>query len=471
MPSSSTVESIAQLWERDVVDVLTDYIAIPALSPMFADEWHNDGHIARAAALLHDWASARPLVGLTVRVHTLPGLTPVIVVEVPAYGVAPSTDTVLLYGHLDKQPEMTGWRSGLGPWLPVREGDKLYGRGGADDGYALFSALTAIETVQATGGSHHRCVILIEASEESGSPDLDSHIGALSDTIGTPSLVVCLDSGALDYERLWVTTSLRGLAGGVLRVDVLDEGMHSGSASGIVPSSFRALRQLLDRVEDAKTGAVLVDSCHVPIPEHRVAEAHRTAQEIGSVAAEFPFVTGASPVTNDSVEQILNRTWRPTLSVTGADGLPPTGVAGNVLRPFTSLRLSFRLPPTADSQEALDAIQRTLTTDPPYGMHVELLAAEAATGWHAPAFTPWLHQSLDEASQAAFGQGYRAFGEGGTIPFMRMLQLRFPQAEFFVTGVLGPHTNAHGPNEFLHLPMAFRVTHAVASVLNDHAQR
>jgi acetylornithine deacetylase/succinyl-diaminopimelate desuccinylase-like protein len=279
--SAVHTDEIRQQWQRDVVPVLEQYIAIPALSPMFDVAWSASGHLARAVSLLRDWAASRALADMTVTVHELDGRTPVIVCDIAASGVPPeNTDTAVLYGHLDKQPEMTGWRHDLGPWKPVLEGERLYGRGGADDGYSLFSALTAIEAVRASGGAHHRCVVLIEASEESGSPDLMAHVDALAEVIGTPSLVVCLDSGALDYERLWVTTSLRGLAGGVLRVDVLEEGVHSGSASGVVPSSFRIVRQLLDRVEDSATGAVLVDACHTPIPEHRVIEAQRTSSRI-----------------------------------------------------------------------------------------------------------------------------------------------------------------------------------------------
>ena len=470
--AGSVIEtSVAEAWATSVVPVLHDYIALPALSPMFDPGWARSGHIGAAVSLLKDWASSRQLAGLSVDLHEISGRTPVIICEVPAFGVAASSDTVLLYGHLDKQPEMTGWRPDLGPWLPVLEGDRLYGRGGADDGYALFSALTALEAVQASGGSHHRCVVIIEASEESGSPDLPAHIEALEARIGTPTLVVCLDSGALDYDRLWVTTSLRGIAGGVLRVDVLSEGVHSGSASGVVPSSFRVVRQLLDRVEDSRTGAVLVDACHIPIPDYRVMEARETAGEAALPSAEFPLLPGVRPMSDDAVEQILNRTWRPTLSVTGAEGLPEVARAGNVLRPFTSLRLSFRLPPTVESEPALAAIRSALTDDPPSGAHVELLAGEAADGWSAPAFAPWLDAAMHRASEFAFGAGYRAFGEGGSIPFMRMLQQRFPEAQFFVTGVLGPHSNAHGPNEFLHVPTAERITRSVAHVLNEHSQR
>jgi acetylornithine deacetylase/succinyl-diaminopimelate desuccinylase-like protein len=458
-----------ELWTTEAVPLLHEYISIPALSPMFDAEWKQAGHLDRATLLLSDWARSRTIAGLKVSTHTLSGRTPVIVCEISPFGGGSPARTVLLYGHLDKQPAMTGWRAELGPWKPVLEGERLYGRGGADDGYAIFSALSAIEAVQASGGSHDRCVVLIEASEESGSPDLIAHVDALAATIGSPSLVVCLDSGCLDYDRLWVTTSLRGLAGGVLRVDVLKEGVHSGGASGVVPSSFRIMRQLLDRVEDAKTGAVLIDACHVPIPEFRVVEAQRTAGETAPLSNEFPLFGTTRPMTEDAVEQILARTWRPTLSVTGADGIPPTAIAGNVLRPFTSLRLSFRLPPTASSKPALEQIQRALTENPPYGAHVELLASEAADGWHAPAFAPWLHEALERTSNNLFGQGYRAFGEGGSIPFMAMLQQRFPDSQFFVTGVLGPRSNAHGPNEFLHIPTARRVSAAVAQILDAQA--
>ncbi len=466
-------ELVHHSWRTDIVPVLHDYIAIPALSPMFDAEWSEHGHLQRATALLRDWAAARSIPGLTVRVQELPGRTPVIVCEISPFGLSTDqvAETVLMYGHLDKQPEMTGWRADLGPWKPVLEGERLYGRGGADDGYAIFSALSAIEAVQSADGSHHRCVLIIEASEESGSSDLSFHIDALTETIGSPTLVVCLDSGSLDYDRLWVTSSLRGVAGGILRVDVLNEGVHSGSASGIVPSSFRIIRQLLDRVEDAKTGAVLVEACHAPIPEYRIAEARATTGDIADVAAEFPWAGSTKPMSDDQVELLLNRTWRPTLSVTGADGFPSTDRAGNVLRPFTAMRLSFRLPPAVESEAALKAIRSVLTVDPPSGAHVELLAGEAANGWDAPAFDPWLQESMDRASRSAWGQSYRVFGEGGTIPFMGMLQEKFPMAQFFVTGVLGPQSNAHGPNEFLHIPTGERVTACVAQVLTDHARR
>ena len=462
----------ASVWRDEIVPALHDYIRIPAVSAVFDPDWAAHGHIAAAVALIRDWCAQRDVDGLTIDVCELPGRSPLIFVEVPAFGPHGSNDnTVLLYGHLDKQPEMSGWREDLGPWTPVVEGERLYGRGGADDGYAAFASLTAIESVQRGGGSHDRCIVLIEASEESGSPDLPAHLEALGDRIGTPSLVLCLDSGCLDYERLWVTTSLRGLVGGTLTVEILTEGVHSGEASGVVPSSFRIARLLLDRVEDSATGNVLVPEMHIEVPADRRRQAEATAADFDEpIATHFPFVDGAEPMVTDAVDQLLNRTWRPTLSIVGAEGLPSLGNAGNVLRPRTSLKLSFRLPPTCDPEIAAAALTERLLADPPYGAKVTFDASEQGPGWNAPTMAPWLEAALAEASDEIFGRPARTFGEGGSIPFMGMLGARFPEAQFVVTGVMGPGTNAHGPNEYLHLPTGERVTAALALVLDAHAR-
>ncbi len=464
------VDHANRVWD-DIVPVLHDYVAIPNVSPTFDPDWVANGHMQRAVDLIAGWCRSRPIPGLTLEVHQLPGRTPLIVVEVPASGGGPADDTVLLYGHLDKQPEMEGWRDGLGPWTPVLEGDRLYGRGSADDGYAAFASLTAIEAIHAAGGATARCVVLIEASEESGSPDLPAYVDALAERIGRPSLVVCLDSGCIDYDRMWVTTSLRGLAGGVLSVDIVTEGLHSGDVSGMIPSSFRIGRSLLSRIEDEVTGDILLPALEVEIPADRVREAYATAEAVGSLADRYPFVDDAGPTTDDAAQQLLSRTWRPALSVVGADGLPPTGRAGNVLRPRTSLKLSMRLPPTCDPVAAVEAMRTALVTDPPYGARVTFSDMAQAPGWNAPEFAPWLVEALDAASTATFGAPSRKFGEGGTIPFMGMLGERFPDAQFVVTGVIGPDGNAHGPNEYLHLPTARRITGAVALLLDAHARR
>lgn len=476
-PAQIATAHVGAVWDHEILGPLQEYIAIPNVSAAYEPQWEVLGHMERAVDLIATWCSKRHIRGLSLGVQRLPGRSPLIVIEVPPFSAAgrtdstDSTDTVLLYGHLDKQPEMTGWRNGLGPWTPVIDGDRLYGRGGADDGYAAFASLTAIEAVQAAGLPHRRCVVLIEASEESGSPDLPAHLDALGDRLAGTSLVLCLDSGCLDYERLWITTSLRGLVGGLLRVDILTEGVHSGLASGVAPSSFRIIRSLLDRIEDPLTGRILLPEFHVTVPDHRVQEAERAAAAVAPFASTLPLVAGAQPTTPDPVEQLLAHTWRPSLSVVGADGLPPEDRAGNVLRPFTALRLSLRIPPTCDHRRATAALEAELLRNPPYGARVTFDADHVAPAWHAPPLSPWLHESLERASLAAFGRSAASFGEGGTIPFMGMLGDHFPDAQFVITGVLGPASNAHGPNEFLHLPTARRVTEVLARVLVDHAGR
>jgi len=483
---SRVVAHVEQVWSDDILPSLVEYVRIPCVSVQFDPDWKASGYLDTAVEHIRAWCAARPIDGLVVEVHEIPGRTPLILCEIPASagadaspanGAHPDTgdtdtgDTVLLYGHCDKQPEMTGWREGLGPWTPVVEGERLYGRGGADDGYAAYAALTAIEAIRREGLPHARCIVLIEASEESGSPDLPAYIDDLADRIGRPTLVVCLDSGCLDDRRLWVTTSLRGLAGGVLRVDVLREGVHSGEASGVVPSTFRVIRQLLDRVEDATTGRVLLPRLHVDIPPDRRAQIEQTAAEF-TIGDHFPWIhDDVEPMETDPVEQILAQTWRPAVSYTGSHGMPDVGRAGNVLRPHTSLKLSVRLPPTCDPEVALGALTEALTADPPSGARVEFLDAHAGPGWNAPEFSPWLEAALVDASLAVFGDSYRAFGEGGSIPFMGMLGEKFPAAQFVVTGALGPGSNAHGPNEFLDMATARRVTACVGLLLTSHATR
>ena len=454
-----------QVWEDSIVPELVEYIKIPNKSPHFDPQWAEHGHMERAVAQIERWCRAQAIDGLSVEVVRLEGRTPVIFMEVPGIG----DDTVLLYGHLDKQPEMTGWADDLGPWQPVRKGDKLYGRGGADDGYAAFASLTALRLLQDQGLPHARCVVLIEACEESGSYDLPFYIDHLADRIGDPSLVVCLDSGCGNYEQMWCTTSLRGMASGNLTVDVLTEGVHSGDASGVVPSSFRVLRTLLSRLEDEQTGRVLPAALHAEIPRDRVEQAAKAADTLGdAVHSKFPFVAGVRTMHERLEELVLNRTWRPALSVTGAGGLPALADAGNVLRPRTAVKVSLRLPPTVDPRKATALLKTLFETDPPYGARVSFEPEQAGDGWNAPALAPWLAQSMDAASTAYFGRGAMYMGEGGSIPFMGMLGMKFPAAQFLITGVLGPHSNAHGPNEFLHIPTGKKLTCCVAQVIADH---
>ncbi|QDV06084.1 hypothetical protein Poly30_15880 [Planctomycetes bacterium Poly30] len=453
-------------WKTSILPALSDFIQIPAKSPAFDKNWAANGFLNEAVELAAKWARARKLAGLEVEIVRLDGLTPTLLVEVPAFGEGASDATVLMYGHLDKQPEVTGWDANKGPWKPVVENGKLYGRGAADDGYAVFGSLGALEALQAEGVAHPRCVVLIETSEESGSPHLAAYVEHLSARIGTPSLVVCLDSGAGDYERMWLCTSLRGNVTGDLRISTVTEGIHSGDASGIVPSSFRVARQILDRIEDASTGEILVDELRADVPPDRRVQAEAAAEVLGEgVHNKYPFQAGTQPMGASNVERILARTWAPTLSVTGADGLPAIADAGNVLRPETALKLSFRLAPTTEPKAAMAALTKALTGDAPSHAKVTFENVDGATGWNAPPFAPWLDAAIQESSEAFFGKPAVSLGEGGTIPLMGLLGESFPEAQFVITGVLGPGSNAHGPNEFLHLAMAERLTACVAWIV------
>ena len=468
MDHPSVQKFIDEVWMDSIVPELVEYIKIPNKSPHFDPDWEKNGYMEDAVQQIFAWCKSQDIPGMECEIVRLAGRTPLIFMDIPG----DNDDTILLYGHLDKQPEMTGWADGLGPWIPLIRDDKLYGRGGADDGYAAFGSLTAIMALQREKLPHARCVVIIEACEESGSYDLPYYIDHLMDRIGTPSLVVCLDSGAGNYEQLWLTVSLRGMAAGTLRADVLEEGVHSGYASGVVPSSFRVLRQLLGRLEDEKTGRVLPDFLYADISEQRMRQSQRMADALADEVFEaYPFCEGVQPQAENNLERILNRTWRPALSVTGQEGMPSLESAGNVLRPYTALKLSMRLPPTVNGDEATLKIKETLEANPPQNALVSFESDHAASGWNAPEIAPWLGDSLEKASQAAYGQGVMYMGEGGTIPFMAMLGDFFPRAQFMITGVLGPNSNAHGPNEFLHIPFARKLTSCVAQVIADHYHR
>ena len=459
--------SIGRTWNDSILDRLIAYVRIPNKSPHFDPHWERNGHMEAAVKLMADWCRAQPLPGARVEVRRLPGRTPLLLVDVP--GELPGC--ALLYGHLDKQPEFTGWLPGLGPWEPVVRDGRLYGRGAADDGYAVFSSLTAIAALKEQQVRLPRCVVLIEACEESGSDDLPAHLAALGSGLGEPSLVVCLDAECGNYEQVWCTTSLRGILDGTLRVRVLTEGVHSGMATGIAPTPFRILEQLLGRIENPITGDVLLDELQAAIPKDRRGQAVAAAQVLGSsVAGKLPWAVGAQPLSDDPTELIINSTWRATLTVTGAEGLPPLGSAGNVLLPEIAVKLSLRLPPTCDAARAAVALREALLRDPPYGVQLSFESGSAMGGWNAPAFAPWLEEAVNRASRTVYGRDAVHIGCGGTIPFMGMLGERFPRTQFFITGVLGPHANAHGPNEFLHIEYAKQLTACVSLVLADHAR-
>ena len=464
MNSENLKKHIHDFWDSEIVPTLVDYIKIPNKSPSFDPDWEKHGHMEKVLDLATNWTEKNKPVGSEMIIKKSPGRTPLLLLDIPGT----KEGNILMYGHLDKQPEMEGWNDDLGPWNPVIKDEKLYGRGGADDGYALFASIASINALKEQKIDHPRILVLIEFSEESGSPDLPHYMDSCSDIIGSPDLVICLDSGAGDYKRFWTTTSLRGLIGLKMKVSVLKEGVHSGGASGHVPSSFRVARSLLSRLEDEKTGEILLEELNTEIPNYRIEETKNLVSILGNeVVQEFPWKNGMKPSTDDNVEGVLRRTWRPALSIVGSDGMPSTANAGNVLRPYTTLQLSMRIPPMVDPKKAVDAIEKVLEDDIPYGASVELEFEEAAEGWNAPESKTWLLNAIEKASKEYFNQMPCTIGEGGTIPFMAMLGKQFPKAQFVITGVLGPQSNAHGPNEFLHIPFAKNLTCCISSIITD----
>ena len=464
MNSENLKKHIHDFWDSEIVPTLVDYIKIPNKSPSFDPDWEKHGHMDKVLNLAANWTEKNKPVGSEMIIKKSPERTPLLLLDIPGT----KEGNILMYGHLDKQPEMEGWNDDLGPWKPVIKDEKLYGRGGADDGYALFASIASINALKEQKIDHPRILVLIEFSEESGSPDLPHYMDLCSDIIGSPDLVICLDSGAGDYKRFWTTTSLRGLIGLKMKVSVLKEGIHSGGASGHVPSSFRIARSLLSRLEDEETGEILLEELNTEIPNYRIEETKNLVSILGNeVVEEFPWKNGMKPSTNDNVEGVLRRTWRPALSIVGSDGMPSTANAGNVLRPYTTLQLSMRIPPMVDPKKAVDAIEKILKDDIPYGASVELEFEEAAEGWNAPESKTWLLDAIEKASKRYFNQMPCTIGEGGTIPFMAMLGKQFPEAQFVITGVLGPQSNAHGPNEFLHIPFAKNLTCCISSIITD----
>ena len=466
-----TRKFVDQCWGDEIVPALIEYIRIPNKSPAFDPDWAAHGYMDEAVRLFERWARAKlaDVPGAILEVVRLPGRTPVIVIDLPGQ----ADDTVLLYGHLDKQPEMTGWADGYGPWIPRLEGDKLYGRGGADDGYAMFGALSALLALRDQSVPHARCVVLIEACEESGSYDLP--------VLCRPPCREARQSLPSDLSRFGLRQLRSAVADHIAaRSGLRNPDREGARGRGPFGRCFGRRSVELSRVASpavaargrGDTGAIRPSELYAQIPPERVAQARRAAAALGSaVHTKFPFPPGTSPVTEDLTELVLNRTWRPQLAVTGIDGLPKPADAGNVLLPYTTAKLSLRLPPTLDAATAGAALRALLEKSPPYGAGVKFEVESSAAGWNAPALSPWLEHSLARSSQLAFGAPPAYMGEGGSIPFMAMLGEKFPQAQFVVTGVLGPHSNAHGPNEFLHIPTARRVSLVIAQILADHAAR
>jgi acetylornithine deacetylase/succinyl-diaminopimelate desuccinylase-like protein len=473
-PPSGPLDAVGQRltsrWHTDLPAVIGEFVRIPSISPAFDAGWAERGALEAAVALAARWLSDH-LPDATIRRLSLPLRTPLLLCDIPASpgadGRKPGTTggPVLVYGHLDKQPAGGSWTR-TQPFEPLRTDGALYGRGAADDGYAPFLSGAVIEELRRAGVAHPRVILLLETSEESSSVDLPFYLDGYSELLGNPSLVICLDGFVPDHERLWATVSMRGILVGDLQVSLLEEGVHSGIAGGVVASSFRVLRELLDRAEDATSGAVLLPEFNVAVPaEHRRILA-RQAEVAAAPVEHVRLLPGVTPVHADRLAQLTAQCWEPSVGYVGLDGAPSVHEAGSVLRPSTTVRLSVRLPPTADQKAAARALSCALTSAPPYGAHAEFRLVAAERGWLS-LLAAERRELLETASQRGYRQSAGLCGGAATIPFLGMFASRYPEVAILPVGVLGPGSNPHSPDERLDLPAARNLSVAVASLLAD----
>jgi acetylornithine deacetylase/succinyl-diaminopimelate desuccinylase-like protein len=438
-----------------------EYGTIPNVSPAYAPTWHEDGHMKLAALLLIEWVREREIPGAHIELVEQAGRTPFIYIDIPGT----KEGTVVLCGHHDKQPGMEGWREGLGPWTPIREGDLIYGRGIADDGYSIFAAIGAVIQAEV----HPRVVILIEGSEESASRDFRAYLDLLKDKIGTADVVVGLDADGRDPQYLWLSSSYRGLVNGYLTVETLPRQFHSGIGTGVIPSCMRILRILLDRIEDPKTGLV-VNQILNPEPSDEVKKGcDALAALFGDAYLDaYGLPQNLSPVTASIREMIELNQWRAGLEVTGLTGLSPHDRAANAMAPKLTVKLSLRLPPNVDSDAATQELKRVLETNPPYGAKVTYELLDSDDGWCSRPFSRKTNAALSVSTKEAYGTEPIRNGDPAGIPFVGMLAKEFPSADVLITGVLNPRSNIHAPNEEFHIPTAKKLTEWLARFLTAY---
>lgn len=458
-------------WTGEHLAALSAFVAIPSVSPAFDSAWERSGALAAAVDLVADWFTDRTALP-GVRAHRLRinGRTPLLIVDIPAFDPDQADGphrTVLAYGHLDVQPAGGGWTV-TDPFRPVVRESRLYGRGAGDDKYVPLAVVAALEALRAANQAHPQVILLLETSEESSSVDLPAHLAAHGGLLGQPDLIVCLDTFVPDTSRLWHSTSMRGIVVADLSVAVAREGLHSGLVGGVVPSSFRLLRALLDRIENSSTGACLLPSLHADVPAGHCDALRRQAERSRPPASGLPLLPGVRPLSGDPLAQLLAQSWEPSVAYVGMDGMPATGAAGSVLRASTTVRLSIRLPPTVRAIDAVAALRATLEADPPAGATVRLDVHGAEDGW-STTVPEGLGVLLDEAGVAGYGARAAECGGGATIPPLGILARRFPEAAIVPLGLVTPSCNPHGPDEHIDLDSAERLTIALATLLASHA--
>ena len=457
-------ETVARMWQGETLQALCDFVRIPARSVGFDPNWEQNGFLLQACEDAARWAKTL-FPNAVFEVLSEPGRSPALFFEIPASGCS-CPESVFFYGHFDKQPEGEGWTQGRKAFTPSVEGRRLYGRGAADDGYNFYAAMTALAALDENGAPRPRAVGLYETAEECESVDFAYWLEKTAPRIGRVGFVSVLDGTCCDYDRLWTTVSFRGALSFTLNVRVLQYGVHSGTASGIVPESFTIARALLERIEKAQTAEISAPELNVEIPEERLAQLRHCASILGEkITGEFPWAGSVHARNPAPFASLVMRGWKPQLAVTGAEGLPALENAGNVLRAGTRLKCSMRIAPTLDPEKALEYIRRELTRDPIFGCTVTLDPAGFGPGWNAPAEKPWFTRSFDAASRELFGKSATYCCDGASIPILSLMQRCFGDAQYLVTGVLGPGSNAHGPDEMLDLDYVSKLTSALARII------
>jgi len=454
--------------DKTLIPTLQDYVRIPNQSRAFDPDWQTDGMNLKVCEFAKKFAEAQQLENFTVEIIQEEGRTPCVLAIL---NDSSDSSNILMYGHLDKQPPLTDqWSPGLHPYDPVIKEDKLYGRGAADDGYAFFSSVLLLKGLQTFKATLGRVVLFFETDEESGSKDLVYFLEKSEQKVKTPDLVICLDSGCCDYDHWCLTTTLRGVMNFNMKVEVTKEGVHSGMASGIIPDSFRIGRKLLEQFESSENGQVFIQDLYVNIPDDKYKQAFDLIQEMGGkIDWKFPFLPGVKPTVEDGFKQYMNRIWMPQMTLIGMEGVPNVSNAGNVLRPYTTFGISVRLPPTLDKEKAKEAVTAFFNkVAKPYNAVVTIDFKGVGQGFNSPTFDPALKQVIDTAGEKAFGKPVLCYGEGGSIPFINELNSKYPKSQFIVTGVLGPESNAHGPDEFLHIPYLKKLACTLAGVIQNY---
>jgi len=446
---------------------LKRFIDIPNLSRNFDPEWETNGLLEQACNLCLEYAQEIGVQGYEARLYKDPGTTPLIFGSIAATKPE-GHKNMMMYGHIDKQPHLTdGWREGLHPFKHVEENGLLYGRGSVDDGYNWFTVLALVKALQQLGIPHDRFILFYECDEESSSKDIPYYLNKFKDTIQVPDVMFCLDATSISRDIFSVSTTLRGCLNFDLKVRVLEKSMHSGVGSGIVPSSFRIARQLLDRIECPKSGKI-IDDLQVEIPGDKLEQAVKAAKIQGTgVYDKFCFCKGVQPVSQDVQELYLNNIWRAQLEITGQSGIPLLQHSGNVLREETVLRCSLRLPPTLSGEEAFKTVHALLTQDVPYNAQVEVTSQGAGNGWSANQIPERVVEILDRHNQEIFGNPTLMYGCGGSIPFIKTIQDLLPSTLLFVSGVVLPDSNMHGPNEKIDLEYLTKFAKSLTCFLVD----